>query len=125
MYSVLQKKCNMGWEIYNLKSCTHFKGYKRTLESVLILSPAAYTPEHPKYHTQVLPQAMQKNWQKGRLRERRAREGNRSRGRSAGFCRILFFSLLKRCPSRIRIYLNLTNFFLVEITLKTWYNVLG
>ena len=67
----------------------------------VISNSTAYTPEHSKYHPQVLPQAMQKNWQKGRLRERRAREGNRSRGGNASFCWILSFPLLKRCLSRI------------------------
>ena len=36
------------------------------------------------------------------MRERSAREGNRSRGGNANFCRILSFPLLKRCLSRIK-----------------------
>ena len=50
----------------------------------------------------MIVQVKLKNWQWGRLRERSAREGNRSRGGNANFCRILSFPLLKRCLSRIK-----------------------
>lgn len=87
MYSVLQKKCNMGWETYNLKSCTHFKGYKRTLESVLILPRSIHT-RTPKISYPGAPSSYAEKLAKGKI------EGKKSaRGKPGGVSLAFFVSV--------------------------------
>ena len=98
----------MGWETYNLKSCTHFKGYKRTLESVLILPRSIHT-RTPKISYPGAPSSYAEKLAKGEIEGKKsARRKPIKRGKCQFLLDFIFppleevslshFSYLYKCP---------------------------